>query len=786
MRLTLNQFRCYQNREFEITDGVITLITGTSGVGKTTILESIYFVLYGTLQKVNPHTISAPKAKTWVSLESPHFTILRKKNPNFLQFVSRGITYTNLEAQEEINKEFGKENVWLSTSYVMQNDRSPLLSYSNQERMAIIKYLSFREEDPSRYTQILHEALTNIQKQLQEEQTKYLKDHEWIQREIEINKVSFDQCLQEEELNSLKQKRITLLKDLELATRKLEDSLYLEARRETLSKIITDTKTKLSSLSMIPDDSGKIITYQGNLDELKKKYYQQQEQLKQQDANRRVMKQRQILLDSLMEERKVLDKECPSWESLKPLPSLDSTQQQEHDYRSHFQVAEKLQVPYTKSAVDQLILRLEETEEKQKIYHKYLSLNSQRQKLAKDVLPYPITQEEIHKMKKKYEDGLRSLDILSCPKCNQGLRYLSGKLILDDKQPVTPEELKKWKQQHELLTAQKRIQDQIQQLDQEISLISTTSLTPDEQKPVTETLRLAKSIRFYDPPPVASGIIQKIKDWNKDKANLDQYPIVEDKSFTPDPELPHQIKKLEMELVELRKVSQEAQANNQKIKMLTQELEKNEAELLKLPPPVIPENPEVIRTEIKNLDTLVASAIKANETLSLETKHQEHYSQLASMVEDGKALESLLKRASGVECMQLESTVHGINSILNDIITLVFPSSPMTAVMSLSKLTTTDKMKQVVNFTINYQDATITSLKQMSGGEGDRLSFALFLTLSCISNSPILLLDEPFGSLDSELRDYCITAMRKVANGKTIICIGHEEVGGRYDKTLAL
>ena len=147
-------------------------------------------------------------------------------------------------------------------------------------------------------------------------------------------------------------------------------------------------------------------------------------------------------------------------------------------------------------------------------------------------------------------------------------------------------------------------------------------------------------------------------------------------------------------------------------------------------------------------------------------------------------LESLSRKAVDVECKQLSSVVDGINSMINEMTAMIF-NIPMTALLRLTK-NIDDRVKRQVGFDFHYGGDVLTNLRQLSGGEADRLSLAVFLALNYISNFPLLLLDEPFATLDGEIRDQCLSAMRRVSTGKTIICVSHEDVAGRYDEHVEL
>jgi len=97
-----------------------------------------------------------------------------------------------------------------------------------------------------------------------------------------------------------------------------------------------------------------------------------------------------------------------------------------------------------------------------------------------------------------------------------------------------------------------------------------------------------------------------------------------------------------------------------------------------------------------------------------------------------------------------------------------------------------DVSKPGLNLEISYKGFTYDNINLLSGGEGDRISLALLLALNSVSNSPIILLDEAVSSLDSTLKESCITAIKSIPN-KTVICVDHDDtLEGFYDSVLKI
>ena len=77
-------------------------------------------------------------------------------------------------------------------------------------------------------------------------------------------------------------------------------------------------------------------------------------------------------------------------------------------------------------------------------------------------------------------------------------------------------------------------------------------------------------------------------------------------------------------------------------------------------------------------------------------------------------------------------------------------------------------------------------LSMLSGGELSRVVLAYTLALSEIFNSPVILLDECTASLDQELTGIVVESLRKNCNGKLVVMICHQVVGGIFDRVIEL
>ena len=128
MKITLTNFKCWENKSFTFPDNGICLLNGKSGKGKSSILDAILFCVSG---KSGKHITTISKKHTKVSIDMDNedniLKITRSKGPSSL-FVEHTCKesgqkkiYESEEAQCVINRIFGSE--FCNTSYIDQKIR---------------------------------------------------------------------------------------------------------------------------------------------------------------------------------------------------------------------------------------------------------------------------------------------------------------------------------------------------------------------------------------------------------------------------------------------------------------------------------------------------------------------------------------------------------------------------------------------------------------------------------------------------------------------------------------
>lgn len=138
MKITLFNFKTWENDTFEFPDSGICLINGISGLGKSSIMQAILFALYGTGNKIT----TFGKKKMKVTLEFDGIKIERSKGPNKLLVNDK---FVDDEGQELINKKFSK--VFDTIGYIEQKSINNFITLGPTDKLAFIEKFAFQDVD---------------------------------------------------------------------------------------------------------------------------------------------------------------------------------------------------------------------------------------------------------------------------------------------------------------------------------------------------------------------------------------------------------------------------------------------------------------------------------------------------------------------------------------------------------------------------------------------------------------------------------------------------------------
>lgn len=238
MKLILDNFRCHLKETFKFKDDNINLITGKNGSGKSTILESILFVLYD-LKK--PQTIG--KKKCSVTLKYKDITITRQKSPNLLKVKykdnNRTVTLEQDVAQDYIDNRFGFKEIFFSSSYLRQGERNYILNGNISVLSSLVNL------DISDKVNTIKNIMKNLKTDILKLETKIdLLKSQIKTVNIDIHEFNIENI--EEEIEHLKDtlKRINRYNDIKCYILSDEDITNLKDELKDISNVINKTPFK--------------------------------------------------------------------------------------------------------------------------------------------------------------------------------------------------------------------------------------------------------------------------------------------------------------------------------------------------------------------------------------------------------------------------------------------------------------------------------------------------------------------------------------------------------------
>ena len=148
MKVIIKGFRCHTDAEYSLCDGKLILMSGPSGAGKSTVMQAIYWCLYGGMRAIYPKSMKSGVIS--VTVQMNNCTVYRQGRPNLFRVVTNNPshTYEDDVAQGVVDRLFGPKDLWKACCYIDQNSRCALLSGSNNERMDLLNTLSFSTDNP--------------------------------------------------------------------------------------------------------------------------------------------------------------------------------------------------------------------------------------------------------------------------------------------------------------------------------------------------------------------------------------------------------------------------------------------------------------------------------------------------------------------------------------------------------------------------------------------------------------------------------------------------------------
>lgn len=817
MKIKLKNFKCYDNREFDFGIKGISLLSGMSGSGKTTILQAIHFVLFGTGNKL----VSYGKSSCKVEFEYDGLNVVRTKRPNRL--VVNGV-YEDDSGQSIINKKFGKN--FEVTGYISQNARNSFILKSPIEKLIFLENFAFENIDllgmKKRCKDLIKErndSLIKTSSQL-EFATKILEELE-IPEIIEFplkcsvknrEKVIKNEIVKNKNTNIMIYRCLREIKKLESSINNLK---IFNVKIKNFDTIILKIDEKLNRLN---DNKQSIDKYCGDkqLEEYIDKLY---------DTNKR---KELIQLEERYEENKIQLNKMIESESNEKMEKIKNMKKNLWSEYSESEVRKN---------ISEFKIILEELEELNRLKKKIKNINlckdlEDRKEKLKGV-EYNLTYmtQLVEKLKNQKE-------VYKCPSCDTHLKLQEEKLcvvigndmnkegeleelmekISDDKEKFIKldkyikiaqinidryDELK-----YEIKEIEKKYDEipQYEEMKDDLEYIIEYKISQKELRKQIKKLLLSQdshtsSIKtFENDLNRQEECITKIKNVldnstdlcidisgeelrhiiNKEKINKNKINDIEDRI---------NILEKEKSDVQIDKEDEFTNYNEQNGNFKDELCLKKLKELLDSKNKEMNNWSDKKRSHIKNIEK-----IKKWEEWN---KADLVYKSYKNKIDEFKSEETVnrLKLASATilkktileaESIAMSNMISSINAHSQVYLDAFFPDNSILVKLLPFKITKKGKTitkKPQINIQIEYKGMEI-DINMLSGGEISRVILAFALALGEMFNTPIMLLDECTASLDEELTGVVMEGIEENFTGKLVIIIAHQIIKGCFSKVI--
>lgn len=817
MKLTLTNFKCYENKIFTFRDSGITLLSGRSGMGKSTILQAIYFALYGS---GGSSVVSYGKSSCEVVLEFKDLVIKRSKRPNRL--VVNGV-HEDEAAQKIINDLYSED--FLTTGYISQTMVNSFLVMSPVGKLEFLEKFIFSSTDiatlKSRCSDLIKKdkealnlaitqhsfslellkastlppevifplrvSLKNRERAMKNEDIKSKNCQTLIKRARrkmkKINKEKNANCVLTSQVQLKSEQQSDLEKQKERIMIELNKDLVispeLEHKKRKLSLLLKNRKLK-SLVEKLKKDKKLLETMKkGYIDDLQERRKQISKDLwteyDNENETRELLEEYTCTLDDLINIRKLKEQQPRLCENF----DLDAKTTEIKKLKLEYQQL------YNKWQLQKNVYKCPSCKSHLKLRNQVLELVSEEKKDFK--------QENVNQILKTMEQKLEHEQYVFSQERDKRIKFddLQKKinLILDNYEDHDDLPLEGVIKEGKL-KLEKYIREQ-ERLDSELSLIKK------KIKDVELNQRYdSRSINMFIPSiKQDEKRILDLKNCDDDEDDDDGEEDEEElRSFISLQE--NKIKRERDLRKSLMGLSQKILLLENQITVIKQEYVKDYGTLRSLEE--LDLELEACETSLKELEEQLQ--VHSDNLIRIEkykdySERLEQYQNLEKKVSgfQEKVDENTKKLAASnllkshiikAESLAIANMVESINSHARVYIDSFFQDEPLSANLMTFK-ETKKAIKPQINISIQHKGIE-SDIRMLSGGEFSRLTLAFTLALNEIFNIPILLLDESTASLDQETTTDVFETIEEHMPDKLCLVVAHNIIQGHFDNVIRI
>jgi DNA repair exonuclease SbcCD ATPase subunit len=818
MKLRLKNFRCYEDKSFDFGENGIVLINGMSGIGKSTILHAIYFVLYGIGIKVVKHG----KTSCMVEMEYHSLIIKRTKNPNRLLVNNK---YEDDVAQNILTEKFGK--FFQLCSYISQNTINSFVMMNPSDKLTFLENFCFVNTNISNIKQKTKELIDDKYNNLQK-----------ITNELEVSiKILSEIEIPDKILFPIKCKKSQV--DLVIKNEKIKNKKC----KNRICKIIDSIENKKTECVDVKLLEQKLSNITKNNDNLKSRLDIISKNIEENFIDDNLLENVQVKIDFNKHCKLIYQKKKEYNDKQLFLKNIQKNEEKEYNDKI-IKYKSDLWKEYDEKELETLLVEYEEYYYDMKEYEK--NTRRIREEYEKKI-SYDMSFLNIEKCEKILDEKQKLLQKIiirkntyKCPCCQNVLYMNNGSLKILPENEIEKEinvEMEK-NVEKEINTIKLKLENyyqEIRNLNYDTKLYETLVKNNndilkkyDEQKDSTSIKKILNELHYYK-----NEQINKISTIKKLQSKLDNkvYSSTYNNVLKTLEELEKEINKLnttkECVIDDIKKIDyniekyklqfyKETEKKNKLLSLkkeynlLNDEILKNDKEYVKI------KNEHIkIYDKISPINNIQKDLGELKENMNKENMNKEKHEHNLKIIEKWEkynielknykkwenkitelkkeqiicqkyynASKLLKEKIFESESIALYNMINSLNSYVKTYLDMFFVDEPISIILKPFKKTKT-KVKTQLNFEIVYKNMDC-NLNMLSGGEVSRVILAYTLALSEMTNSPLLLLDECTSSLDQELTGDVFEVIKDNFKNKTVIFIAHQIVTGQFDKIINL
>jgi DNA repair exonuclease SbcCD ATPase subunit len=721
MKLKIKNFRSIDEKDIELPETGLVRIAGDSGTGKSTVVESLVWGLYGDalVKGIKPLTGSK---KPVVTIESNGQVITRQNSPNRLLVESNG--YENEAAQAFIDSTLNMNaEVFQSCSYIKQKLKGSLLSYTAADQLRFVQKIAFGNEDPEAHKLKITALIKEIENKI----------------EVGTGQVS----LLAEMVKSAQS-------DLEQAKQRMDAAprpRYTSDERAAILKAAKELTAEYKNANDI---------YQNKRNELSKAT----------NSLELLSSSENSIIAELEQQRTALEVANKELESL----GVPDSRYTPEKIKAANELIRAQTIWLTKS--EHSAKKLQKIQE---IAEKHGDIKTIQKTIDELSTKFFEQKRKIESLNHEIYKAELSAEGMPCPHCSQLVSISNNYLIKsNDYNGHSPSELNKERETAKNL--RDKLDDErvsLMHLQKELkSLIEETSDLNEAPLPAAQTheqLRqfeekiknISSSVTSYN---IKLPIIQdKIKESTARIATLEQDLIIKTQKKE---ETKAKIEILTHECTELLYLGQRLDADLGEM-----------AESIKSA-----EMDDIYEIHLKQSEQDVERySKKAKEA---QDKYDDMLQQQTSNEFKLKNVLKLKELSDTAATQSIADILNAINQHAKVYTELLFPNQGTVITLNNVRLNKDDSVRAKMSVSVFHKGMEYDSLDQLSGGEQNRAMLAFQLALSDLFNSPILLLDEAFAGAHTELKNDCIESLRSVSSRKLVIIVEHGLDDGLFDEVI--